>query len=206
MHKAVQTVIDEFEKRAGVESKRMSNLDPDEFQRRLDEFLLSVGPATGQLINLLVKGAEAKTVLEVGSSYGYSTIWLAEAARETGGKVISLELHAGKQEHAREAIARAGLAKFVDFRLGDAAETIPKVKGPIDFVLLDLWKSLYISCFDLFYPKLASGALVVADNMIYPEGARPAAAAYRKHVRAKRGIESIMLTVGSGLEVSRFSK
>ena len=72
--------------------------------RHLDEFLLYVGPATGQLTNLLAKEAKAQTILEVGSSYGYSTIWLAEAARETGGKVISIEIHSGKQQHARAAI------------------------------------------------------------------------------------------------------
>jgi predicted O-methyltransferase YrrM len=73
-------------------------------------------------------------------------------------------------------------------------------------VLLDLWKDLYIPCFDLFYPKLGSGALVVADNMIFPEFSRKEAADYRRHVRAKADLESVLLPVGSGIEVSRCTR
>ena len=116
----------------------------------VDELLLAVGPATGQLINLLAKEAEAKTILEVGSSYEYSTVWLAETARDNRGKVISLEIHPKKQEHACASIKKAGLDGTVDFRLGDATESLKKMKEKVDFVLLDLWKNLYIPCFDLF--------------------------------------------------------
>ena len=204
MDKAVERVLRAFEKRSAKETKVMDKMDDVEMQQHLDEFLLSVGPATGQLINLLAKEIEAKTILEVGSSYGYSTVWLAEAARDTGGKVISLEIHAGKQEHARQAIKKAGLDGFVDFRMGEAQASLSKLKGAVDFVLLDLWKKFYVACFDLFYPKLRPGALVIADNMIYPESARRYAEAYRKHIRKKPGIQSVLLPVGSGLELTRY--
>jgi len=203
MDKAVKTVLLEFEKRAEKESEVMREMDMSTMQEH-DEFLLSVGPATGQLINLLAKEMKARTILEVGSSYGYSTVWLAEAARETGGKVISLELHPEKQKHARAYIEKAGLTGLVDFRLGDAQDSLSKLQDSVDFVLLDLWKNLYISCFDLFYPKLREGALVVADNMLYPESAREYAEAYRKHIRTKPDIDSVLLHVGSGLELSTY--
>jgi predicted O-methyltransferase YrrM len=204
MDKAVERVLRAFEKRAEKESEQMRNMSDSEMQAHLDEFLLSVGPDTGQLLNLLAKESESKTILEVGSSYGYSTVWLAEAAHATGGKVISLEIHAEKQKHARASVEKAGLGGFVDFRLGDAVESLSKLKGSVDFVLLDLWKNLYVPCFDLFYPRLRKGAFVVADNMIYPESSRPHAEAYRKHIRKKDGIESVLLPVGSGLELSRY--
>src|SRR6185369_2237095 len=95
MDAKVAKVLRRFEKRSAKESQRMHELNVS----NRDEFLLSVGPETGELIHLLAKEARAKTILEVGSSYGYSTVWLADAARETGGRVISLELHAAKQEH-----------------------------------------------------------------------------------------------------------
>ena len=76
--------------------KRMQEPPPADFTKRSDEFLLAVGPATGQLMNLLIKEAKARTILELGTSHGYSTVWLAEAARATGGKVISVDVHAGK--------------------------------------------------------------------------------------------------------------
>jgi len=73
-------------------------------------------------------------------------------------------------------------------------------------VLLDLWKDLYVPCFDLFYPKLGSGAMVVADNMIFPEFSRRDAEDYRRHVRAKADLQSVLLPVGSGIEVSRCTR
>jgi predicted O-methyltransferase YrrM len=203
MDPAIEAVLSEYHQRSEAENKRMRDMPPAEMGKHIDEFLLPVGPATGQLMNLLVKETKAKTLLEVGTSYGYSTVWLAEAARATGGKVITLDVHAGKQEHARSALAKAGLASFVDFKLGDARESLAALAGPFDFVLLDLWKDLYIPCFDLFHPKLAPGAIVIADNMLYPEMSRPNAENYRRHVRAQRDLESVLLEVGSGIELTR---
>ena len=203
MDKSVAKILRQFEARSEKEWRKMGRMDAKEFESHMDEFLLAVGPATGQLINLLIKEAKAKNILEVGSSYGYSTVWLADAARETGGKVISLEIHPEKQKHARDSIKKAGLDGFVDFKLGDARNSIRKLRKKIDFVLLDLWKDLYIPCFTLFYPKLKPGAMIVADNMLTPESSRAAAAAYQRHVRALPGIQSLLLNVGFGLELSR---
>ncbi len=206
MDAAIETVLREYDQRAATEMKRMQALPPAEMMKHIDDFLLPVGPATGQLMNILIKESKAKTILEIGTSYGYSTIWLAEAARATGGKVTTLDLHAGKQDHARNAIGKAGLASVVEFKLGDARESIAALSGPFDFVLLDLWKDLYIPCFDLFYPKLGSGAMVVADNMIFPEFSRADAELYRKHARAKPDIRSVLLPVGSGIDLSRCTR
>jgi len=172
MDQTVENIIREYEKRSDAETARSREMDDKEFFRHRDEFLLSVGSATGQLLNLLARQSGAKTILEVGSSFGYSTVWLAEAARANGGRLITLEAIAEKQEYARTQIQKAGLADFVDFRHGDARDSIAKLEGTIDFVLLDLWKDLYIACFDLFYPLLSPGALVVADNMLYPESSK----------------------------------
>ncbi len=204
MNKAVEQVLQEFEKRSEREWNEIGRMETAEWQSQLDRFLLSVGPATGQFMNLLIKEAKAKAVLEVGSSYGYSTVWLAEAVRENGGLVTSLEIHPEKQEHAHSSIENAGLNGFVDFKLGDARESLRTVTQTFDFVLLDLWKELYIPCFDLFYPKLNPGALIVADNMIFPESYREDAAAYQKHIRTKPGIQSLLLQVGFGIELSRY--
>jgi predicted O-methyltransferase YrrM len=205
MDRAVQQVLDEYEARSAAEEKRWHELEWNNFVIERDQFLLAVGPATGQLMNLLVKEAESKVILEIGTSYGYSTLWLAEAARETQGRVITLELQAEKQHYARERMKRAGLEGFVDFRLGDAAQSIASLETNVDFVLLDLWKDLYVPCFKLFHPKLSAGAIVVADNMLFPESARTHASVYRQHVRSQADMQSILLPVGSGLEVSRFT-
>ncbi len=204
MDQAVERVLAEYEERERAENELKREIHFDSRHPRRDEFLLSVGRASGQLLNFLIRGVKPKEILEIGTSYGYSTLWLADAARAAGAKVITLEIHPQKQQHARAALASAGLADSVDFRLGDARETIASLSGPFDFVLLDLWKDLYISCFDLVYPKLSPGALVIADNMLYPEEHRPVAALYRAHVRTKPHIDSVLLQVGGGLELSRF--
>jgi predicted O-methyltransferase YrrM len=203
MDQAVTRVLAEYDARSAEERRVMHTLSDAQVMLRRDDFLISVGAATGSILNLLAKGLQARRILELGTSYGHSTVWLAEAARETGGRVISLEIADKKVAYARDALRRSGgLDGYVDFHLGSALETLPRLAGPFDFVLIDLWKELYIPCFDLLHPKLAAGALVAADNMLYPEYSRPDAQAYQRHVRSK-GMDSVLLTVGSGVELSR---
>jgi len=204
MDDAVETVLADYDQRGAKEFQLRDQMSEEEWMSHRDDFLISIGRHTGQILNILIKGAKARNILEIGTSYGHSTVWLAEAARATGGKVITIDEKAYKQEYARGMIARAGLAAQVDFRLGDAREIISALPGPFDFVLVDLWKDLYIPFFDLFYPKLSPGALVAADNMLRPESAREDALAYRKHVRSKPHIDSVLLEVGSGVELSRY--
>jgi predicted O-methyltransferase YrrM len=204
MDEPIKSVLAEYDRRGAEEWKLRDHMSEEEWMTHRDEFLISIGRHTGQLLNIVIKGAKARNILEIGTSYGHSTVWLAEAARATGGRVVTIDCAAHKQEYARAMLAKAGLAAQVDFRLGDARDVIRSLEGPLDFVLLDLWKDLYVPCFDLFYPKLARGALVAADNMINPESSRPDALVYRRHVRAKPHIDSVLLTVGSGVELSRY--
>jgi predicted O-methyltransferase YrrM len=201
--KEIQRVLAQYEARSAEETKRWNTQEWADFVRDRDQFLLAVGPETGQFMNLLVREAKSKVILEVGTSYGYSTLWLAEAARSTGGRVISLELQANKQQYALERLTEVGLADVVDLRVGDAQNLLENLDTNVDFVLLDLWKDLYIPCFDRFHARLNPDAIVVADNMLFPESARVHASAYRNHVRSKPDMQSMLLPIGSGLEVSR---
>ena len=201
---AVWAVIEDYEARARREEELWSTLSEEEAARRLDELLLPVGRATGSLMNLLVKETGSRRILEVGSSYGYSTTWLAEAARAVDGRVVSLELRAAKTEYARAQLARAGLEGRVAFRIGDALASLAQLAGPFDFVLIDLWKDLYVPVFERLYPKLSPGALIVADNMLEPESARVQTQAYRERVRATPEMSSVLLAVGNGIELSRY--
>ena len=197
----IERVLAEFERRAEEEQRR--TLAPGAPGTNLDDLLLSVGREAGTLLYLLASGGQSRRILELGTSYGYSTVWLAAAARATGGKVISLELRDFKIEHARQALTRAGLSTRVEFHAGDCLETLKKLPGPFDFVLLDVWKDLYLPCFELIHPKLAPGAIIAADNMLLPEVVRPQAEAYRARVRAVGDLDSVLLDIGNGVEVSR---
>jgi predicted O-methyltransferase YrrM len=168
----------------------------------LDDRLLAVGPDTGQLLNILAKSQKAPAILELGTSYGYSAIWLADAARAAGGRLVTMELHDYKSDYARQMSVKAGLAGHVDFEVGDAVSMIAGLPHGIDFVLVDLWKDLYVPCLEALYPKLNAGAIIVADNMILPGG--EAVNRYARAVRSKPGMSSIRVPVGSGLEISRF--
>jgi predicted O-methyltransferase YrrM len=197
----IERVLADFERRAEEEHRR--TMTPGAPGTDRDELLLSVGRDAGMLLYLLASGAQSRRILELGSSYGYSTVWLAAAARATGGKVQSLELRDFKIEHARQALTRAGLSSRVEFHMGDCLETLKTLPGPFDLVLLDVWKDAYIPCFDLVHPKLAPGGVIVADNMLLPEAYRPQAEAYRKRVRAAGDMDSVLLEIGNGIEISR---
>ena len=203
MDDAVNKVLTDYHARIARETELMKSTEPDRIAAMLDDLLLPVGPDTGTILNLLARGMGAKTIVELGTSYGYSTVYLAEAARATGGKVITFELAEKKARYAREQLARAGLEQFVEFQVGSALDNLPKVAGPIDFVLVDLWKDLYVPCLEILYGKLAKGALVAADNMLYPEFSRPDAEAYQRRVR-ELDFDSVLLNIGSGVELSRW--
>jgi predicted O-methyltransferase YrrM len=205
MDPKVKAVFDLYDARAADEEQLRQRAMRGEIAFDRDAMLISVGPAVGRLLNLLIKGAGARRILEIGTSYGYSTLWLAEAARATSGKVLSLDVAPAKQAYAADMLAKAGLAEVVEFQCGDARDLIPELAGGVDFVLLDLWKDLYVPCLELFFGKLAPGAVVAADNMLRPVEARPDALAYRRAVRAKPGVSSVLLKIGQGIELSRLA-
>jgi predicted O-methyltransferase YrrM len=198
-------VLREYEARSAAERELGEQMSEAEFGRRVNEFLLPIGPETGQFLNMLIKAANCRRILEVGTSYGYSTLWLAEAARATGGKVVTLEMAAEKAEFARQRMSAAGLAGQVEFKIGDALDSIAALKEPLDFVLIDLWKDMYVPCLERIYPRLAAGALLAADNILAPESSRAGTAKYVVAVRQLRGMQSVTVPIGSGIELSRFT-
>lgn len=197
----VQDVYTRYAKRAEADGARMAALGREGFARR-DEFLLPVGEEVGRLLHTLILAHRPRRILELGTSYGYSTLFLADAARAVGGQVITMELADYKQAYARDRLAEAGLADVVDLRCGDAVAMTQADPGPFDFVLLDIWKELYLPCFEAVYPKLAEEGIVAADNMIDPPGHRDAVREYRAAVRAKGDMQQVLLPFGQGIELS----
>lgn len=195
-------VLDRYTQRIEAEDALWRTENPGALFARRDEFLLPVGEEVGRFLHALAVARGAKVIVELGTSYGYSTLFLADAARRTGGMVHSFELSAEKQSHAREQLADAGLASFVEWHLGDAVELLDEVATGVDFVLIDLWKELYIPCFDKIYPKLDNNAVIAADNMLEPAMSRPDAEAYRAAVRSRSDLQSVLLPIGSGIELS----
>ena len=132
-----------------------------------EEIYIPVSPEAGRLIYSLIRAARPATVVEFGTSFGISTIHLAAAVRDNGaGRVISTELNAAKVARATANLAEAGLANWVTILEGDARRTLATIDTPVEFVLLDGWKSLYLPVLYLLEPRLTPGALVIADDTI----------------------------------------
>jgi predicted O-methyltransferase YrrM len=172
------------------------------FGARRDEFLLPVGAEVGAFLRALAIGRRPERILELGTSYGYSTLFLADAARVCGAKLVTVDLDPAKQAYAREQLERAGLADHVEFRCGDAIGIVQADPGEWGLVLLDIWKNLYLPCFEAVYPRLAEEGVIVSDNMIYPEDARDAVRALREAIRAKPDLQTVLLPLGSGIELT----
>lgn len=136
----------------------------------LSDFYLPVTPEAGRLLYALVRATRPQNVVEFGMSLGLSGIHLAAAVRDNGsGRVVTTELSAAKIVTAKQNFADAGVADAVTVLEGDALKTLETVDGPVDFVLLDGWKELYIPVLKLLEPRLNPGTLVVADNTSMPD-------------------------------------
>ncbi|BBC72035.1 conserved hypothetical protein [Altererythrobacter sp. B11] len=199
---AVAAVFAEYQERHQRERERMATLPPGAFGELRDEFLLPVGAAVGDFLHSLAVARAPRRILELGTSYGYSTLFLADAARACGARLVTVDVDPDKQTYARIMLERAGLAEHVELRCGDALEIIAADAGEWDLVLLDIWKNLYLPCFEAVYPKLAEEGIIVSDNMIQPESAREAVRAYRRAVREKPDLQTTLLPLGSGIELS----
>ena len=131
--------------------------------------LINVAPNQGKLLNILALAHGARTILEVGTLAGYSTIWLARAL-PAGGRLITLEVDSKHAEVARANIARAGLADTVDLRLGRALDTLPQLvaegAGPFDLVFIDADKPNTTAYFEWALKLTRRGSLIIADNVV----------------------------------------
>jgi predicted O-methyltransferase YrrM len=189
-------------KRARKEATRQG-LAPNDpaMTELLGEAYIAVDRPGGRLLYALVRSRAARLVVEFGTSFGISTLYLAAAVRDNGeGRVVTSELHAGKVRQARANLEAAGLLDLVDVREGDALQTLHALDAPIDLLFLDGWKELYLPVLQLLEPQLRPGSVVVADDVsLYPD----ALSAYVAYVRnPAHGYESLEIPIGYGLELS----
>jgi predicted O-methyltransferase YrrM len=158
-----------------------------------------IAPTTGRFLFALVSPQSSCSVLEIGGSRGYSTIWLAAAARYLGGRVVSLEIDAQRCEAWRRNIADAGLEEWAELIEGDAGVTLPALEDVFDVVFLDAEKDDYERLFGLARAKLEPGAIVVADNVLSHGETLGAYSAARQ---ADVTLESVTVPLDRGLELT----
>ena len=161
--------------------------------------MLNLEPDTARLLSILVRSGRRTRVLEVGTSNGYSTVWLAWAARQTGGHVVSLERDEDKRAMAGQNLERAGLRQWVTLRTGDARQSLTELAGPFDLVFLDAVRPNYPAYLALLLPRLTPDALLLADNALsHPQEI----AAYLDAVSGLPEFEHVTIGVGKGLSVA----
>jgi predicted O-methyltransferase YrrM len=127
---------------------------------------MNVPASDGRLLYDLIIEKGYKRGLEIGTSNGYSTLWLGLAFRKTGGKLITIEIEPERAREARENFRKAGLAGVIDCRINDAFREIPKLSGTFDFIFIDAWKSDYIDFLNLLEPRVTAGGAITAHNVL----------------------------------------
>lgn len=137
-----------------------------QFYGLMKDIPLPVSRETGSLLYMLTRSTRALSILEFGTSYGVSTIYLAAALRDNGGgRIITTEFESSKVARARQHIIEAGLMDFVEIREGDALQTLARdLPERLDLILLDGAKALYLDILELIGPHLHPGSLVIADD------------------------------------------
>jgi caffeoyl-CoA O-methyltransferase len=142
-------------------------LDKEERAREkpMLERLRQIPPETGKFLALLAAFAPEGTFLEIGTSGGYSTLWLALACREAGRKLITFEVLEEKVKLAKETFKAAGVEDVVELVAGDARKLLKNYKN-VSFCFLDAEKEYYLDCYETLIPNMVTGGLLVADNVI----------------------------------------
>jgi len=188
-----------FGERAEKGDLSWDGLDADA-NRFMADKMVALEPEKAELCWLLCRSLQARRVVEIGTSFGVSTLYLADAVRANGGGVvIGTEYEAAKAAKARANFAAAGLSDLIDLREGDLRETLKVIEGPVDFVLMDIWTEMARPALELVAPHLRPGAIVVADNTTQFRHA------YRHFFEfvedPKNGLKSLTLPYAGGLEL-----
>lgn len=180
------------------------DIDWNDFDARTNEFLrdklVALDRSKAEFCYHVCRALQARRIVEAGTSFGVSTLFLASAIRDNGrgGTVTATEQEPEKAKIARRHFAEAGLSEFIDLREGDLRETLRQVEGPIDFVLIDIWTPMARPALELVAPRLREGAVVICDNT---EQFREQYGAYFEFVRDPRnGLRTMTLPFEGGLE------
>ena len=161
--------------------------------------MLNLEPETAQFLNILIRSSHRTRMLEIGTSNGYSTIWLAWAMSHTGGHVISIDRDADKQIQADENLRRARLRELVELKYGDATEIVADLAGPFDCVFFDADRYSAPAQLSLLMPKLAPDVFLLADNVLsHPTEI----AGYLSALEALLQFDRTIVPIGKGLSIA----
>lgn len=168
---------------------------------------MSVGYEVGKFLSMLVHIKQAKSVLEIGTCIGFSSVWLATALTEVGGSLTSIEYDRQFCDFTRKHLKAAGVDKCTQIMEGDASKIVKELKGPYDIIFQDSDKNLYPVMLDDCINLVKVGGIIVADDTLFKkmgvEGAYgDAVEEYNQLVKEKDNLCSMVLPIGSGITLS----
>ena len=198
---SIYKVLEELEIQSTLEKSKKVNISSE-------NRMLAITKETGELINMILRLKNAKNMLEVGMSTGYSTIWCAEAISEQSGKIITIEQNQNKIKRAKENFQKAGVTDTIIIKKGLAIQILTefslqqKYRDFFDFVLIDADKESVIEYFDLIFPMVSVGGVIVTDNMLYPEKFREYMKKFSDYLKKNSKLRTITSPIGNGEEIT----
>lgn len=192
-HKIPPTILERMAHLEAVDSRDRRDGTPKALRLR------QIPPETGRFLALLAAGAPAGHVLEIGTSGGYSSLWLTLACMERGDQLVTFEVDPNKIRLANETFAIAGVSDRVQLIQDDARNQLGKFQ-PVAFCFLDVEKDLYPPCYEMVIPNLASGGIFVADNVIsHQEQLQD----FLQNAMSDVRVDALIVPIGKGLLVCR---
>lgn len=201
MKESIFKVLKELDIQSNLEKTRRVDVLPE-------DRMLAITRDTGEMLNMILRLKNAKNMLEIGMSTGYSTIWCVEAISEQAGKIITIEQNPNKIKRARGNFQNAGIGKTVTVKEGIAANVLEELKSKkefeefFDFVLIDADKENVIKYFDLVLPMVSVGGIIITDNMLYPEKYRKEMRRLSDHLRKNPKLQTTTSPIGNGEEIT----
>ena len=203
INEKIQNVLSRLEKDIDYETK---HLDEIPSEKRLN----CVSKNIGMFYNILLKSINAKNILEIGMSVGYSGLWFADAVmsnKQLDGQIITIDREKFKIDNARRNFEEAGVDSLIKIREGEARKILHEIKAEFkenyfDFIFIDADKESYIEYFDLCLPLVRKGGIIGADNILFPERFNEMMADYLSHVRSKSNVQSVTIPIDNGEEVT----
>jgi predicted O-methyltransferase YrrM len=201
MKNSITKVLDELEIQSSLEKSR--KVDVPQKDR-----MLAITKETGELLNMILRLKNAKNILEIGTSTGYSTIWCAEAIYEKSGEIITIENNPEKIKRANKNFQNAGVADSITIKEGSAIKILKKINAEekyheyFDFVLIDADKENIKEYFDLILPMVSIGGVVITDNMLYPEKYRLEMKKFSEYLKANSSVRTTTIPIGNGEEIT----
>jgi len=166
--------------------------------------MLAITKDTGIFYSILLKTHKPKKILEIGTSFGYSTLWFAGSI-DKKSKIISIEQNPQKIEIATKNFVKAGVSSMIEIKQGIAKDVLiqlSKSKKQFDFIFIDADKEQYSLYFDICLPMLKKGGILAADNIIFPTRFKKYIQKYLNHINKIKSVESVTVPIGNGQEIS----